>query len=51
MGSQSGGNGYCLVLLQTDQQAGKIRIKASSKSLEGNEVVINVDEADSFHFA
>jgi beta-galactosidase len=35
-------NGYCLVLVQADKQAGEIRLKASSDLLKGNEVVIKV---------
>jgi beta-galactosidase len=33
-------NGYCLVLIQTDRQAGEIKIKALSDNLRGTEVVI-----------
>ena len=35
-------NGYCLVLVQSDKQAGEIRLKASSESLKANELVIKV---------
>jgi beta-galactosidase len=35
-------NGYCIVLVQTEKQAGEIRLKASSKNLKGNEVSITV---------
>ncbi|MBK5246144.1 MAG: DUF4982 domain-containing protein, partial [Peptostreptococcaceae bacterium] len=35
-------NGYCLVLVQADKQAGEILIKASSDALKGDEVVLNV---------
>jgi beta-galactosidase len=36
-------NGYCLVLIQTNKQAGEIRLKASSENLIGDEVVIKVE--------
>jgi beta-galactosidase len=36
-------NGYCLVLVQSDKTAGEIRLKASSESLKGTEVVIKVE--------
>ena len=36
-------NGYCLVLVQSDKQAGEIRLKASSENLKGAEVVIKVE--------
>jgi len=36
-------NGYCLVLVQTNKQAGEIRLKASSETLNGDEVVIKVE--------
>lgn len=36
-------NGYCLVLVQTDKQAGEIMLKASSETLKGDEVVIKVE--------
>jgi beta-galactosidase len=35
-------NGYCLVLVQTNKQAGEIRLKASSETLKGDDVVIKV---------
>jgi len=35
-------NGYCLVLVQTNKQAGEIRLKALSETLKGNDVVIKV---------
>lgn len=35
-------NGYCMVLVQADRQAGEIRLKASSENLKGNEVIIKV---------
>jgi beta-galactosidase len=36
-------NGYCLVLIQAGKQTGVIRLKASSETLKGKEVVINVE--------
>ena len=36
-------NGYCLVLVQTNKQAGEIRLKASSDDLKGAEIVINAE--------
>lgn len=33
-------NGYCMVLVQSDKQAGEIKIKALSENLKGTEVVI-----------
>ncbi|PJJ08138.1 beta-galactosidase [Flavobacterium sp. 1] len=33
-------NGYCIVLVQSDKQAGEIKIKALSENLKGTEVVI-----------
>jgi len=33
-------NGYCLVLVQTDKQAGEIRLKASSEKLKDAEVIL-----------
>jgi beta-galactosidase len=36
-------NGYCLVLVQSEKQAGEIRLKASSETLKGSEVVIKVE--------
>jgi beta-galactosidase len=35
-------NGYCLVIVQADKQAGQIRLKASSEKLKDNEILINV---------
>jgi beta-galactosidase len=35
-------NGYCLVLVQSNKQAGEIRLKASSETLKGDEVVLKV---------
>jgi beta-galactosidase len=39
-------NGYCLVLVQADKQAGEIRLKASSETLKDDEVVIKVEKAN-----
>lgn len=36
-------NGYCMVLVQADKQAGEIRLKASSDELRGFEVVIKAE--------
>jgi beta-galactosidase len=36
-------NGYCLVLVQTEKQAGEIRLIATSESLKGAEVVIKTE--------
>jgi len=36
-------NGYCLVLVQSDKTAGEIRLKASSETLTGNDVVLKVE--------
>lgn len=33
-------NGYCLVLVQSDKQAGEIKLKAVSETLQGTEVII-----------
>jgi beta-galactosidase len=33
-------NGYCLVLVQTNKQAGEIRLKASSETLKDAEVIL-----------
>jgi len=33
-------NGYCLVLIQSDNQSGEIRLKAVSENLKGAEVII-----------
>jgi len=35
-------NGYCMVLVQSNKQAGEIRLKAISETLKGDEVVIKV---------
>jgi len=35
-------NGYCLILVQSDNEIGEIRLKASSESLKGDEVILNV---------
>ena len=35
-------NGYCLVLVQSEKQAGEIRLKASSENLKGTEIIIYV---------
>nr|WP_183580608.1 beta-galactosidase GalA [Mucilaginibacter sp. X5P1] len=35
-------NGYCLVLVQSYKQAGEIRLKAFSKTLKGDELIIKV---------
>ncbi|HEY5368147.1 MAG TPA: beta-galactosidase GalA [Hanamia sp.] len=35
-------NGYCLVLVQSDKRAGEIRLKAFSKTLKENELIIKV---------
>lgn len=37
-------NGYCLVLIQADKQAGEIRLKASSEKIKSDEVIISVSE-------
>ena len=37
-------NGYCLVLVQSDKKAGEIRLKASSDTLESNEILIKIKE-------
>jgi len=36
-------NGYCLVLVQTNKQAGEIKLKASSATLKSDDVVIKVE--------
>jgi beta-galactosidase len=36
-------NGYCLVLVQSDKQAGEIKLKAFSETLRGSEVLIKVE--------
>jgi beta-galactosidase len=36
-------NGYCLVLVQTNKEAGVIRLKAASEMLEGAEVILKVE--------
>jgi len=35
-------NGYCLVLVQSNKQAGEIRLKANVATLKGDEIIINV---------
>ena len=37
-------NGYCLVLVQAEKQAGEIRLKASSDTLKSNELLIKIEE-------
>ncbi|MEP6556305.1 MAG: beta-galactosidase GalA, partial [Ferruginibacter sp.] len=37
-------NGYCLVLVQSDKQAGEIRLKASSGTLKSDEIRIKIKE-------
>jgi beta-galactosidase len=36
-------NGYCLVLVQTNKQAGEIRLKASSETLKGSEIILTAE--------
>ena len=36
-------NGYCMVLVQTNKQAGEIRLKASSETLKGSEVILKAE--------
>ncbi len=36
-------NGYCLLLVQSDKKAGEIKLKASSETIRGSEVVIKVE--------
>ena len=36
-------NGYCLVLVQSDKQAGEIRLKASAEKLNGTELIIKAE--------
>jgi beta-galactosidase len=36
-------NGYCLVLVQTEKQAGEIKLKTSSEKLKSSEIVIKVE--------
>jgi len=36
-------NGYCLVLVQSEKQSGEIRLKASSETLGGSEVLIKAE--------
>jgi len=36
-------NGYCLVLVQSDKQAGIIKLKASSETLKGFEVILKAE--------
>jgi beta-galactosidase len=37
-------NGYCLVLVQSDKQAGQIKLKATSEALESSELLIITKE-------
>jgi beta-galactosidase len=37
-------NGYCLVLVQSDKQAGQIKLKASSETLGSSEIIIITKE-------
>ena len=37
-------NGYCLVLVQAEKQAGEIRLKASSDTLKSDELLIKIEE-------
>jgi len=36
-------NGYCLVMVQSDKQAGQIKLKATSETLKSSELVIDVE--------
>lgn len=36
-------NGYCMVLVQADKQAGEIRLKASSETLKESEVILKTE--------
>jgi beta-galactosidase len=36
-------NGYCLVLVQTNKQAGVIKLKASSEMLKGSEIILKTE--------
>jgi len=36
-------NGYCLVLVQTERQAGTIKLKASAEKLNGAELIIKTE--------
>jgi beta-galactosidase len=36
-------NGYCMVLVQSDKQAGVIKLKAVSESLKGTEIILKVE--------
>jgi hypothetical protein len=36
-------DGYCLVLVQSEKQAGEIRLKAVSGNLKGSEVIIKTE--------
>jgi beta-galactosidase len=36
-------NGYCLVLVQSDKQAGEIKLKATSETLKSSELVIDIE--------
>ncbi|WP_276500153.1 hypothetical protein [Terrimonas pollutisoli] len=44
LGQRKAFNGYCLVLVQTDKQAGEIRLKASSDTLKIDEILIKIKE-------
>jgi len=33
-------NGYCMVLVQTEKTAGQIRVKASSETIQGTEIIL-----------
>ena len=37
-------NGYCLVLVQAEKQAGEIRLKASSDTLKSDELLIKIEK-------
>ena len=36
-------NGYCMVLVQSDKEAGVIKLKASSETLKGSEVILKAE--------
>ena len=36
-------NGYCMVLVQSDKQAGVIKLKASSEKLKGQEITVKTE--------
>jgi beta-galactosidase len=44
-------NGYCLVQVQSDKTAGKIRLTASSEKLKGSEVIIMVNQSNNSSMA